>query len=379
MDGVGHLNARFVCFLITGLYYGGAENQLICLAIRLKARGWNVQVVSMTPPKAYLQELENARIPVSSLNIRGKYPDPRPIFRLARLIWTCRPQIVHGFMVHANLLARLMRLISPIPVLICSARSTDEGGHFREHLYHRTDFLCDLTTQVSRAGLERYVEVGAVPRKKICFIPNGVDTARFCPDSIARNLLRKAMGLSAAFVWLAVGRFDVPKDYPNMLRAFAYVAKERPDAVLILVGDGLLRPTMERLAKNLSLTDRVRFLGIRRDISEVMNAADSYIMSSAWEGMANVLLEASATGLPIVATDVGGNPEVVMDNVMGLLVPPKDSESLASAMLHLMSLSDEERRKMGEAGRQHTKANYSLDRVADMWETLYSEHLDKLN
>ncbi|MDY0392055.1 MAG: glycosyltransferase [Candidatus Bipolaricaulis sp.] len=181
--------------------------------------------------------------------------------------------------------------------------------------------------------------------------------------------------METAFAWLAVGRFDVPKDYANLLQAFAYVAQARPEAQLLIAGDGPLRPSMEQLANDLGITDRVKFLGIRRDIPALMNAADAYVMSSAWEGMPNVLLEAAASGLPIVATDVGGNSEVVIDGKTGFLVPPKDPEALAQAMVQLMGLPQEERRRVGEAARQYVEANYSLDRVVDQWEALYREFL----
>ena len=366
--------------LITSLAYGGAETQAVRLAIRLKARGWEVQVVSLTPPKAYLEELEAAGIPVVSLGIQNKLPNPRPLLHLARLIRSWRPPIVHSHMVHANLLARLVRPLAPVPVLICTAHNIDEkgrkgSGRLRELAYRLTDPLCDLTTQVSQAGLERYVQVGAVPRKKIRYIPNGVDTEHFRPDPLVRIHLRQKLGLGDVFVWLAVGRFDEPKDYPTMLRAFAQVAKERGEAVLLIAGDGPLRPAMEALARNLDIAERVRFLGLRQDIPELMNAANAYVMSSSWEGMPNVLLEASATGLPIVATDVGGNPEVIINGKTGFLVPPKDPEALAQTMLRLMSLPEEERRWMGEAGRQYIEANYSLDRVVERWEVLYREFL----
>jgi len=369
-----------VLFVITGLAYGGAETQLVHLATRLKARGWDVRVVSLTPPKAYVQELEAAGVPVSSLGIRGKAPDPRPVFRLAKMIRTWQPQIVHSHMVHANLVARLVRLLAPVPVLICTAHSIDEKGQrasdrLRKMAYRLTDPLCDLTTQVSQAGLERYVRIGAVPRHKIRYLPNGVDTERFRPDPELRACLRQELGLETAFAWLAVGRFDVPKDYANLLQAFAYVAQARPEAQLLIAGDGPLRPSMEQLANDLGITDRVKFLGIRRDIPALMNAADAYVMSSAWEGMPNVLLEAAASGLPIVATDVGGNSEVVIDGKTGFLVPPKDPEALAQAMVQLMGLPQEERRRVGEAARQYVEANYSLDRVVDQWEALYREFL----
>ncbi|MBO8143311.1 MAG: glycosyltransferase [Thermodesulfobacterium sp.] len=364
-----------ILYLITGLNIGGAETQLIRVATRLKARGWDVRVVSLLPPRAYVKELEAAGIPVLSLGIRRKLPDPRPILRLARLIREWRPHIVHSYMVHANLLVRLVRLIAPMPVLICSARNINEGGRLREILYRLTDSLCDLTTQVSQAGLERYVRIGAVPRHKIRYIPNGVDTAHFKPDPEIRVALRKELGLENLFVWLAVGRFDPQKDYPSLVRAFARVVAEESNTVLLIAGDGPLRPSVKELVRELRLEGSVRFLGIRRDMPKLMNAADAYAMSSAWEGMANVLLEASASALPIVATDVGGNGEIVLDGETGFLVPPKDPDKLAQAMLRLMGMPEEERQAMGKAARKHIEANFSLDRVVDMWENLYCEFL----
>lgn len=363
-------------FLITGLAYGGAETQLVHLATRLKSRGWKVGVVSLMPPKAYVEDLEAAGVPVFSLGIRRKLPDPRPVLRLARIIWKWRPDIVHSFMVHANILARLVRVLAPVPVLICSAHNIDEGGRLREILYRLTDPLCDLTTQVSQAGLERYVRVGAVPRRKIRYIPNGVDTERFKPNPEDRLRVRKELGVDG-FVWLVVGRFDPQKDYPNMLQAFARVVRKYPDTVLLIAGDGPLRETMENLAQELGIEKHVKFLGIRRDIPQLMNAADAYVMSSSWEGMPNVLLEASATGLPVVATDVGGNREIVLEGKTGFLAPPGNPEALALAMVRLMDLPEEKRLAMGRKAREHVVERFSLEKVVDLWEALYEELLQK--
>jgi glycosyltransferase involved in cell wall biosynthesis len=365
-----------ILFLVTGLAYGGAETQVVYLATRFKSRGWEVGVVSLIPPKAYIEDLEKADVLVFSLDIRRKLPDPRPILRLVQIIRKWQPDVVHSHMVHANLLARIVRPLAPFPLLVCTAHNIDEGGRLREVLYRLTDPFCDLTTQVSQAGLERYVHVGAVPRHKICYIPNGVDTERFKPNLEDRLKVRKELGMEG-FVWLAVGRFDPQKDYPNMLQAFVRVVHKHLNTMLLIAGDGPLRKTMENMTRELGVEKHVKFLGIRRDIPQLMNAADAYVMSSEWEGMPMVLLEASACGLPIVATNVGGNAEIVLDGQTGFLVPPKSPEALSQAMLRMMDLPEEVREKMGKQARKHIESNFSLDRIVDCWEALYYELLNR--
>jgi len=127
----------------------------------------------------------------------------------------------------------------------------------------------------------------------------------------------------------------------------------------------------------LGIYDRVVFLGLRRDIPSLLDAADGYVLSSAWEGLPNVVMEAMAAVKPVVATCVGGVPELVQEGVNGYIVPPGDSEALPTAMVKMMALSEAERRAMGEAGRAYIEANYSLEHVVDQWEALYMELLQK--
>lgn len=364
-------NKKRVLFLITGLGRGGAEAQLTQLALRLRARGWEVKVVSIIPPQAYEEMLHAAGIPVISLGVRTKIPTLKPVVRLGGEIRRWRPQIIHAHMVHANLLARIVRLLAPVPVLICTVHSIDEEGRVREYFYRLTDSLCDLTTQVSSAGLKRYVHQGAVPRHKIQYIPNGIDVSRFRPNDKTRIALREKLGLQGRFVWLAVGRFYPAKDYPTMLRAFAEVSRKSHEAILLVVGEGPLRPAIEGLARDLQVQEKVRFLGVRQDVAELMNVADAYVMSSAWEGMPMVLLEASACGLPIVATNVGGNSEVIVEGETGFLVVPQDPGALTQAMLRIMRLPKTARRQMGQKARAHVKAHFDMERIVDRWEDLY--------
>lgn len=364
-------------FLTTGLAYGGAETQLVNLATRLKKRGWDVRVVSMLPPQAFTEELAAAGIPLATLNMRRGVPDPRAVFRLVRILRQWRPHIVHSHMVHANLLARVARIFYSVPVVISTAHNLKEGGRWREIAYRLTDFLADLTTNVSRAAVNRYIQVGAVPKNKIIFIPNGIDTNRFRFRQSDRLRLKDKLQLANKFVWLAVGRFEEAKDYPNLLRAFKIVVSEHVGVTLLIAGKGSLFENIKDMANTLGLEKNVKFLGVRDDIPELMSAADAYVMSSAWEGLPMVLLEAAACELPIVATDVGGNSEIVLHNISGYVIPPRHPEALAAAMLKVMSLSEDERKAMGRAGRAHIEANYSLDSVVDQWERLYIDLLHR--
>lgn len=363
--------------VITGLARGGAETQMVALALGLRARGWNVRVVSLLQPEAFVEELEGAGIPVVSLGMRRGQPSPQAVLRLAALFRRWRPHVVHSHMIHANLLARVARALAPVPVLISTAQNTLEVGRsFKTerstHLAYRlTDFLADMTTQVAKEGYERFLRGGAARPDKLVYLPNGVDTHRFAPRPEVRQAKRQELGLGEEFVWLAVGRLEEAKDYPTLLRAFARVGERHPQTRLLVVGAGSLEEQVKRLASELGLGESVRFLGLRTDIPELMNAADAYVMSSAWEGMPMVLLEAHASGLPIVATDVGANRDVVRDGETGFLVPPKAPEVLAAAMERVMALGPGERGRMGSRGRDWVETHFALDRILDRWEELY--------
>jgi glycosyltransferase involved in cell wall biosynthesis len=244
--------------------------------------------------------------------------------------------------------------------------------------YRLSNRLVDQMTIISQTAADRYLSERIIPKELLKVIPNSVDTNRFrnVPDS-TRESVRRSLGIEGHFAWLAVGRFEVAKDYPNMLRAFARVRERHPEALLLLVGRGSLQAETEALTQTLGLAGGVRFLGVRRDVPEVMSAAEGYVMSSAWEGMPIVLLEAAAAGLPIVATRVGGNQEVVQHEDTGFVVPPRDSEALCGAMLRLMELPDIERRALGNRGSEYVQTQYGLSRALERWEELYRQVLSR--
>ena len=206
-------------------------------------------------------------------------------------------------------------------------------------------------------------------------MPNGIDLDRFKPDESLRTTTRNVLNVTERFVWVAIGRLEEPKDYPNMLRAFAQVVTHSSNPVLLIVGTGPLENELKSYAGTLGLTDAVRFLGTRTDIPALLSAADAFVMSSAWEGLPIVLLEAAASALPIVATNVGGNAQIVADGESGVIVEPRNSAALGKAMLRIMSLTDQERRNMGALGARMVRETYEISNVVMDWEALYTDIL----
>jgi len=195
------------------------------------------------------------------------------------------------------------------------------------------------------------------------------------PNPERRERVRAQMGLQNEFVWLAAGRIQPAKDYPNLLRAFSVVRQATPAALLWIAGEAASpeAEAVQALAAKLGLGASVRWLGLRRDMPALLDAADGFVLASAWEGMPLAVGEAMAMEKSVVATDVGGVRELTGE--CGALVPAKSPESLAKAMLDLMGSTPETRRAFGRAARERIQNYFSMDAKADEWEALYRAEL----
>ena len=261
---------RKVTYLTTGLARAGAETELILLCRRFVQAGWDVGVISMLRPGAFVPELRQLGVPLVCLEVRKNVPDPRAFWRLVRTLRSWSPDVLHCHQVHANLAGRVARIFTGIPAVICTSHCTYEGPRWREWAYRLTDPLCDLTTCVCQAGVDRYVEGGCAPAGKICFMPNAVDVERFTPMEGTRERVRRALGLTDEFVWLAVGHLRASKDYPTMLEAFRRVYAESSAARLLIAGCGPQGESLASRAQEMGIAGPVRFLGIREDVPELM-------------------------------------------------------------------------------------------------------------
>ncbi|WP_431223023.1 glycosyltransferase [Serratia sp. L9] len=349
-------------YVITGLDIGGAEFQIVALVERLAQRGHDVRVISLTPPLAFQERLSAAGIPLCSLEMHSAKHLPFALWRLRKLLKESPPDIVHGHMVHANLLVRLVRILVPNLKVICTAHNTREGGKLRDWAYRLTNPLSQLNTTISEAATRRFTEEKVFPREKTRTIFNGIDTDKFHP---ANQRDEKA----GPFRWLAVGRLMEQKDYPTLITAFSHL----PQSKLLIAGQGKLLSALQRQVKDLGLEERIDFLGVRHDIDELYRQVDGFVLSSEWEGYGLVVAEAMASELPVVVTDSGGPGEIVgREGKAGLLVPIKDPQALASALAAIEALPFKERETMGKQARQQIQERFSLNQIVTLWEQIYA-------
>ena len=354
---------------------GGAERHVMLLAKGLLQRGWRLSVVTLSGSGgAGAAELRDAGIAFLSLGMRKGLADPRGWFRFNRWLRRERPNIVHAHLPHAAWLARWSRLFAPMPVLIDTLHSSSTGTVGRRLGYRMSRRLPDQVTAVSRSVADTHLAAKMVKPQTLTVLLNGVDVQDWRPNEATRASLRAELGVGDSFLWLAVGRLESVKDYPALLHAMTTV---HPSAKLVIAGAGPLLPDLIALSSQLSLNQRVRFLGVVPDVKRWLQAADGFVLTSRWEGLPMALLEAAACALPAVATNVPGNREVILDGVTGMLAPPADSVALAAAMNKIMQLPAEERRAMGSHARQHAVEKFSLAATLDRCEELYLDLLRK--
>ncbi|MCO5398475.1 glycosyltransferase [Ralstonia soli] len=357
-----------ILLLTTGLKLGGAEQQVAALARQFSALGHAVAVASL----AQGQDVAlHESVTVVQLAMR-KTPQSmaRALWRLRAFIRQWQPDIIHAHMIHANLFGRMLGAISSAaPPVICTAHSAREGGRLRMLAYRLTDRWSQLTTHVSPEGRQAMIAARAVPASRITIMPNGIDTAQFRPDVDQRLRTRAALGLQESTrLLINVGRLVKEKAQGTLIDAFARLTPDL-DARLLIVGEGLLRGSLEQRIRDHQLTKRVHLIGARQDIPTLLNAADLFVLSSDIEGMPLALGEALACELPVVATDAAGVAELLGE--CGEIVPRGDPAALAAAMRRALDAGHGDANAQA-ARRARIVSNFSLEAVALQWLDCYA-------
>lgn len=347
---------------------GGAERQVCDLADAFSALGYGVKIAYLLQPLIVRPKSEEVEL-IWLGGEKSSFAMAKAYSNLVRLIKLERPDVVHSHMYHANIMTRLTKLCIRIPRLICTAHNTNEGGTLRMFSYRITNFLGDVFTNVSQDAVTAFEEKKAVAVDSMLAMQNGINTELLRFNNDSRLLVRHQLLLQSKTVFIAIGRFDEQKDYPNLLAAFTQVLEVQSESHLLIVGDGELRSLLEKIIIENNLTNNVTLLGVRNDIPELLSSADVFVLSSAWEGFGLVVAEAMSCERVVVATDCGGVASVVGDE--GFLVPPKDSEALAKAMKEAALLTNDKARNLGMRARRRVIRKYGIDNVVVKWFEFY--------
>jgi sugar transferase (PEP-CTERM/EpsH1 system associated) len=366
--------------LIQGLEIGGPEKLVVDLVLNLDRKKYNLSICCYDKLGTFANKLREEGSSIFLCKRRqGKdylYP-----FKLASLIRKKRVQILHMHNETALFYGTIAGKLARIPILIYTEH---DGVLPRRLLIAQTNRILSLLNDqvIAVSGyLRNYlVSLEKMDPRKVTIIYNGVDARRF--DSNSNNeeeklKIKSELCLDGNIPIVGtIARLDPEKNHQCLLRAIQKICKELPDVVLLLVGDGSIRGELQSLTASLGIINNVRFLGSRGDIPQILSIFDIFVLSSLREGLPVALIEATAMGIPIVATNVGGNSEVVENGVNGILVSSNDEVGLAKAIVEL--LRDRElAKKMGKSGRRIFENKFTLDSMVGKYEEIYDYFIKK--
>ncbi len=359
--------------IIPTLDRGGAEKQLALLATRLPRDQFDVHVCVLTRSGPLAAQLDESQLPVHQIGKRWKI-DPAAFHRLRNLLLRLRPSLVHTWIFAANCYGRQAALSARVPHVIAGERCVDRWKVWHElaldrHLARRTDKIVTNSNGV----VDFYVSRG-IPAEKFEVIPNGID-ARPPVESPGRADLLAELGLPAnARLIGAVGRLWPQKGYKDLIWAAELLKVVRDDSHLLIIGEGPQRMQLLRWRDSLEITDRVHFLGHREDVPALLPHLSCFWIGSSYEGQSNGVLEAMNAGLPVIASDIPGNRDLVVDQQTGFLFPVGDRATLARKT-HLLLDDPQLARKLGEAGRLRIETHFTVEQMVARHVDLYQRVL----
>jgi glycosyltransferase involved in cell wall biosynthesis len=369
-----------VLMIIDSLRLGGAERVLATLSAAAPSAGFQfeVQVLLAAGSRRSVMEpvLEDAGVAVRYLSLR-RLADPRALPRLVRAIRNSGCDVVHAHLEDAATLVPPAARLAGCPA-VCSFHHVAVPLGRREAFKERLAVVSANTSArvvfVSQASIRSFAAVYGGFRRNWCVVENGVDLNAFSTDPA---VLPPGLGVpSGAPVVSIVGALRGRKGHAVALRAWPAVLRAFPDAHLLIVGDGPENESLRSLARELDIDHRVVFAGTRTDVASLIRASSLLLLPSQHEALPTTLIEAAACGRAVIATDVDGVPEVVIDGETGLLVPVDDADALAGALLVL--LGDEDRRRaMGVRARRYAEERFDVHRWAERLGDVYAEAHDK--
>lgn len=370
---------------VTETTIAGVRRYLFSLLKNLDRQRFELAVASprsrygKVEEKGFAKELHHVGIPLHPVDMRREInlsSDLKAILHLSQIIRRGKFDIIHTHSSKGGILGRFAAKLNGVKTV-----HTPNGFYFLGLKGHkRRSFLLfeqlagvfsDKLIAVSTSEREAAISHRVISSRKLVTIPNAIDASGFTEGVTRREQMRAELGLAKdSPVIGTVARYSLQKDPLNFVRAAHTVLLQRPDVCFLWCGEGEMRAKTEALAERLGIHHAFRFLGFRPDVKDVMNTFDLFVLSSIFEGLPYSLLEAMSLKLPIAATDVVGIRDVVVHDKTGLLVPPKEPEQLATAILQLIN-QPQKLAGFGQEGYQLVCSKYSIPRMVDGVQRIY--------
>jgi glycosyltransferase involved in cell wall biosynthesis len=375
-----------ILHLVPSLSSGGAERQLVNVVRATSKENFKHQVCVIGDSSFFGSYLRDAGIDVFELKIEEKHPFLEAAIAFRRLIKLLDPDIISSWLYDANIAARLASPFRKKTQLITCLQLADyEPEGIRYAGWNRAkvlglkmiDKVTSLVARPQFVACSQFVQDSyrrnfGIPMRRTVTIYNAVEPHVLASDKSAPGRIRKELGLSAtSFVFIHVGRLDPQKNHRNILKAFRKVADTIPDSYLLLVGVGSIETDLRDLARSLNLRERVRFLGRRNDVGDLLELADVFVFPSYFEGLPVALVEAMFKSLPCIASRIDVFQEVIIDGTTGILVDPNSPEDLADAMISLQADPDL-RRSLGQKAFEKASNQFDISITVKRWEEFYT-------
>jgi FkbM family methyltransferase len=364
--------------VVDGFRMGGAEKKLLELVAKLDRKKFEVLVANVGPGGQLEKAFGELGVEIFDFSRRFGF-DPLPLWRLFRLIRQRRIDLVQTTLLWADLIGPLAAKWAGVPAVVSWETVSHEGDPFHNNLQRRVGYewamqFVDVIIPVSEEIKRSLMRRRGIPEHKIRVVHYGVDLKKFHPNGHDQTLAKR-LELGAARDDVLIGilaRLEPPKGHRFFVEAFAEIIKRFPRARAIFAGDGSLRAELEAGIRQAGLGERIRLLGTRDDVTEILNAIDLFVLPSISEGLPNVLLEAMACQKPVIATEIGGIPEVIRHGENGYLAPPADATALQATLLQCLA-EREKWESLAHQARRTVEDRFSLEHQIACFEAIFEE------
>ncbi len=360
--------------VVEGLNLGGAEIKLLELIANMDRSRFRTVVCSLGMGERIKEKVTELDVKFVSLARKRRF-DPMLIWKVAKLIRQENIDVVMTTLFYADVVGAFARLFSPTKAVFSWETISAPEWLLKHRLfaYRFAMRYCDNIISVSQATANWLVEKRGVSNDKIIVIPYGVNLDLYRQGK--NHELKQSLGIHPdTFVAGVVARLHPQKGHKYLIEAAKTIVQKHANIKFVFAGDGELRSELESLVQSANLQDYFLFLGFRNDVKELLGTFDAFVLPSLYEGLPNVILEAMATGLPVVATAVDGTVELIEDGETGFLVPPKDPQALVEKIYQLIQDKDRICR-FGKQGRKRVELKYSLQMQVSNFQNLYEKYV----